>query len=80
MTNTPKIGCVNHDCGECQSPAMLVQLLVKDQYGGQVLYPHNYEAHQFANIAGTKTITRPVVKHILALGYTVEYVHGEVKL
>ena len=56
----------------------VVQLLVKDQYGRQALHPHNANAVLFAKIAGTKTITMDNVKHIMALGYTVEYVHGEV--
>lgn len=80
MNDIPKLGCVNHDCGNCQSPEKLVQLRVKDQYGSQVLYPHNLAAHTFANIAGTKTLTLPTIKHIMALGYTIEYVHGEVTI
>lgn len=57
-----------------------VQLLVKQNYGNQALYPHNDAAHIFAAIANTKTITMETVKHIMALGYAVEYVHGEVRL
>lgn len=57
-----------------------VTLLVKDQYGTKVLHPHNDTAKLFASIAGTKTLTLPVVKHIMALGYSIEYVHGEIKI
>lgn len=73
-----KLGCVNHDCGHCATGK--VQLLVKDQYGNQALHPHNDTAKLFASIAGTKTLTLPVIKHIMALGYSIEYVHGEVKI
>jgi hypothetical protein len=58
----------------------LVQLKVKQNYGSQALYPHNNEAKLFAAIAGTKTLTMATVKHILALGYEVEYIHAEVTL
>jgi hypothetical protein len=57
-----------------------VQLLVKQNYGNQALYPHNDAARSFAAIANTKTITLETVKHIMALGYTVEYVHGRVMM
>ena len=57
-----------------------VRLLVKDQYGNKVLHPYNDTAKLFASIAGTKTLTLPVIKHIMALGYSIEYVHGEVKI
>jgi hypothetical protein len=51
---------------------------VKNNYGNQALYPHNEQAHLFAKIAGTKTLTVETIKHIMALGYTVEYIHNEV--
>jgi hypothetical protein len=57
-----------------------VLLLVKDQYGNKVLHPHNSTAQLFASIAGTKTLTLPTIKHIMALGYSIEYVHGEIPL
>lgn len=60
------------------NPNMVVQLKVKQNYGNQALYPHNHAAHQFANIAGTKTLTITTIKYIMALGYTVEYIHDEV--
>jgi hypothetical protein len=65
---------------ELIEPTGKLQLLVKDQYGTQVLHPNNDTAKLFASIAGTKTLTLPVVKHIMALGYSIEYVHGEIKL
>ncbi len=57
-----------------------VLLLVKDQYGSKVLHPYNTTAQTFASIAGTKTLTLPTIKHIMALGYSIEYVHGEISL
>jgi hypothetical protein len=78
MTEIPKLGCVNHDCGQC--PTGRVQLLVKDQYGTKALHPHNDTAKTFASIAGTKTLTLPTIKHIMALGYSVEYVHEGVTI
>ena len=71
---------VNELCDTCPKQNMVVQLKVKDQYGNKVFYPHNHAAHTFANIAGTKTITVPTLKYIMALGYTIEFVHEEVKL
>ena len=65
---------------ELIEPTGTVQLMVKDQYGTKVLYPNNNTAKLFASIAGTKTLTLPVVKHIMALGYSIEYVHGDVKI
>lgn len=55
-----------------------VQLRVANNYGNQTLYPINEAAHLFAQIAGTKTLTIPTIKHIMALGYTVEYHHDTV--
>ena len=79
-------GCACHDHRTADEPPVevverpKVTLMVKDQYGSQVLHPHNETAKLFASIAGTKTLTLPVVKHIMALGYSIEYVHGEVKI
>jgi hypothetical protein len=57
-----------------------VQLLVKNNYGNQALYPHNETAKTFAQLLGTKTITTQAIKLIMALGYEIEYIHGEVHL
>jgi hypothetical protein len=67
-------------CETCPSANRRVRLLVKDQYGNKVLHPYNTTAQTFASIAGTKTLTLPTIKHIMALGYSVEYVHGEISL
>ena len=63
-----------------ESPIMVVQLKVKQNYGNQALYPHNEQAHRFAAIAGTKTLTLDTIRHIMRLGFTVEYIHDEVVL
>lgn len=61
-----------------ETPIMVVQLKVKQNYGNQALYPHNEQAKLFAEIAGTKTLTIVTIRHIMRLGYTVEYIHDEV--
>jgi hypothetical protein len=71
---------VNEMCDTCPSALKKVQLKVKDQYGRQALYPHNEQAHLFAKVAGTKTLTVETIKHIMALGYTVEYIHEQVRV
>ena len=73
---------VNELCDTCPSGPLnkTVRLLVKDQYGSKVLHPHNTTAQTFASIAGTKTLTLPTIKHIMALGYSVEYVHEGISL
>jgi hypothetical protein len=73
---------VNELCDTCPSGPLKrkVQVLVKDQYGTKVLHPHNDTAKTFASIAGTKTLTLPTIKHIMALGYSVEYVHEGVTI
>jgi hypothetical protein len=48
-----------------------VRILVKDQYGATVMYPHNANAQHFADIAGTKTITPQTLALIRKLGFTV---------
>lgn len=51
--------------------ALVVEVVVKDQYGRQVYHPHSRAAHIFAAIAGTKTLTPDVLKHITDLGLAV---------
>lgn len=57
-----------------------ITVLVKDQYGKPALHPKCPAARTFAAIAGTTTLTTPAVKHIMALGYKVVYVHAEVHI
>lgn len=51
-----------------------VELLVKDQYGRAAYHPFNEAARRFAAIAGTKTLTPEVIKHVTDLGFTVSYI------
>lgn len=50
---------------------MNIVVNIKDQYGAQAIHPVCTKAHLFAQIAGTKTLTRATVERIKALGYTV---------
>ncbi|CAB4159296.1 hypothetical protein UFOVP713_72 [uncultured Caudovirales phage] len=45
----------------------------KDVYGETKYYPVCEKAKLFAAIAGTKTLTRPVLNKIKDLGYTVAF-------
>ena len=45
---------------------------IKQVYGNEKIYPHCNTAKTFADIAGTKTLTREVIAHVKSLGYTVE--------
>jgi len=62
------------------APQPTITVLVKDQYGKHALHPRCPTAHTFASIAGTTTLTASTIKHIMALGYNVVYVHGEVHI
>jgi hypothetical protein len=44
---------------------------LKSIYGVQAIYPACHASKLFADIAGTKTITRAAVAKIKALGYSV---------
>ena len=52
------------------NPVITVQL--RDVYGNRLVYPACAMAHHFAAIAGTKTLSSPVLKHIKAMGFDVE--------
>lgn len=45
---------------------------LKSIYGVQAVYPACHASKLFAQIAGTKTLTRAAVASIKALGFTVE--------
>ena len=44
----------------------------KSIYGVQAVYPACHQSRLFAQIAGTKTLTRAVIAHIKNLGFTIE--------
>lgn len=48
---------------------MQIKLLAKQQYGRWVYYPQCRRAKLFAKIAGTDTLTQPVLMHIKDLGF-----------
>lgn len=54
---------------------MVVQVEVRSVYGVKAIYPVNHEAKVFAQIAGTKTLTKAVISDIKLLGIAVEQVH-----
>ena len=51
---------------------MKIQIEMKEVYGETKVYPVCEKAKLFARIAGTKTLTRPVLEDIARLGYQVE--------
>ena len=50
---------------------MQITVKVKSIYGVQAIYPACEASRLFADIAGTKTLTRAAVAKIKALGYAV---------
>lgn len=44
----------------------------QDVYGSIVYYPMNRDAHLFARLAGTATLTPRALNRIASLGYTIE--------
>jgi hypothetical protein len=53
---------------------MVIEVKVKYVYGEKKLYPACSKAHNFARIAGTKTITMQSIEYIKNLGYTITVV------
>ena len=51
--------------------AKTVTVSVRRIYGMPVIYPADANAHSFAAIAGTKTLTRQTVRHIKNLGFEI---------
>jgi hypothetical protein len=54
--------------------APFITVDVRSVYGKDTVYPADDAAKAFAAIAGTTSLTLPVLKHILWLGYEVRYV------
>ena len=52
---------------------LLITVEVRSVYGRDTIYPVDDAAAAFAAIAGTTTLTVPVLKQIIALGYEVRY-------
>lgn len=53
---------------------------IRNNYGREAIYPANEAAKVFAEIAGTKTLTRDALKKIKALGYEVKVLEKELEL
>ena len=53
--------------------ALLITVEVRSVYGRDTIYPVDVAAKAFAAIAGTTTLTVPVLKQIIGLGYEVRY-------
>ena len=51
---------------------MKIQIEMKEVYGETKVYPVCVKAKLFARIAGTKTLTRPVLEDVERLGYQLE--------
>ena len=52
---------------------LLITVEVRSVYGRDTIYPVDAAAKAFADIAGTTTLTVPVLKQIIGLGYEVRY-------
>tara|TARA_R110000744_G_scaffold21338_6_gene55372 strand:+ start:1014 stop:1187 length:174 start_codon:yes stop_codon:yes gene_type:complete len=51
---------------------MKITVQIKSNYGQEMIYPVSAPAKIFADLAGTKTLTRRALQHIAMLGYTIE--------
>jgi len=51
---------------------MTILVSIKSVYGNETIYPVCMTAKKFANLIGTKTLTRSAIEKIKALGYTVQ--------
>lgn len=50
--------------------AKILTVAVKNVYGNELIYPVCEDAKAFARIAGSTTLTRPVIEEVKKLGYT----------
>lgn len=50
---------------------MQIEVQLKQQYGQEVVVPICIAAKLFAQVAGTKTLTRPTIELVKQLGYRV---------
>lgn len=51
---------------------MKIVVKIKNVYGNQAIYPVCANAKLFAAIAGTTTLTKPVINSIMQLGVAIE--------
>ena len=59
---------------------MIISVEIKNVYGAEKIYPACNTSKLFADIAGTKTLTRSVLQTIKSLGYSIEIVLAEVSI
>ena len=59
---------------------MTVTVVVRNVYGNETIYPACECSRVFAEIAGTKTLTRHVINQIKALGYSIAVQQPQVSL
>ena len=57
-----------------------ITVQVREVYGVEAIYPVCNSAFLFAQIAGTKTLTRRTIALIKQLGYTIDVQQQEIKL
>ena len=51
---------------------MTITVKIKNIYGNETVYPVCDTAQTFAKMLNTKTLTREALKHIKALGYSIQ--------
>lgn len=56
---------------------MEIRVTIKDQYGREAIHPACSTSRTFADIAGTKTLTRDTLALIKRLGYEVKVERAE---
>lgn len=59
---------------------MQILIEAKTVYGREVFYPVCVQARMFADVSGTKTLTRPQLQAITAAGHEVKIRHPEITL
>lgn len=56
-----------------RNPSLLITVEVRSVYGRDLIYPVCEASKVFAAIAGTETLSVPVLRQIMFLGYEVKY-------
>lgn len=59
---------------------MKITVNIKNNYGTEAIYPICSNAEHFAELAGTKTLTRHAIATIKKLGYEIEVQQKKVEL
>jgi hypothetical protein len=58
---------------------MKIEIIIKNVYGNQLIYPNCDTSKAFSNIAKTKTLSIENLKTISSMGYDVEVVNETIK-